>query len=109
MIQFINSKIPSAIRILTDKNTNEAVERIGQVACNEFGFNGLNWAKAKEFSDLKQFKTESEFNKYVKENTYNGLECNGDETSIKDCQFKSNAIFGTAQYEIEVDCLGIYI
>lgn len=94
------------IRAFTYTNEKTVVEKIAKVTCTELGFGKLSSVKAIEASDLKtMYPVEAEYMRYVNSQNINGLKCDGDESTVKECSTSTNAGFGATLYELEVECI----
>ncbi len=107
-LQLINTDNSRVSRVFITKN--EMATRIAQVVCNEFGYNGYNWANARSANDVK-----NQFNdnlpglvQFLNEKNFYGLECTGLEQTFKDCKVNSSVTLDTNLFEIELQCVGMY-
>ena len=80
--------------------------QIGRVACREFNFDNVNEVNALAANNLRaQYSSDQEYLTAVNELSLNGLECDGNEASIKECRSRLAASVKTTLYELEVECL----
>ena len=92
-------------RVFAQTNDKSALRNIGNVACREFNFDNVNEVNTVAVNNLRsQFSNDEEYLKFVNEQSLNGVECDGSESSIKDCRSKL-ATVKTTLYELEVECL----
>ena len=87
-------------------NDKSVLANIGRVACREFTFDNLNEINPVPVNNLRsQFASDQEYLAFINDQSLNGVECKGDEVSVKECQAKGNATLKTTLYEIEVECM----
>jgi hypothetical protein len=77
------------------------LNNIARISCNELGFKGVI-----SFSPslVDSSKTPDILN-YVKSNLY-GLQCDGTEKNLRDCNVATNATADQSFYELSVECYG---
>lgn len=107
-LKFINTQTNRETRIFTQTNDKSAIGNIGSIVCAEMRFNKFLNAKAVLVSDtLKTQYSADDYLDYVGNQNLNGLVCNGQETSVKDCLVTLDATLDTPLYELEIECLCI--
>ena len=105
-LKLANTVKNTLTRIFTQNNDKAALLSIGRVACKEFNFDSLNEVNAVAANNLRsQFTSDAEYLNFINEQSVSGVQCTGDELSIKDCQAKANSNLKTSLYELEVECL----
>ena len=94
------------IRVFTHSNEKNDLLNIGRVACREFNFDNVNDAIGLAVNNLRsQFSSDQDYLNFINEESLNGVTCEGNEDTVKDCVYKPTATLKTNLYEIEVECL----
>jgi hypothetical protein len=96
-------------RVFSQTDDKDQITRIGEVACKEFNFDRFVNVEAVSASNLKNQYSADDFIAYVTQQSLNGLNCFGNESTIKECQVNSNFNIDTPLFELEVECLCKYI
>ena len=86
-------------------NSADSINKIGAVACTEFSFEGLSSATAISVSSslAAQF-SKQDLLAYVNQKSLNGLTCNGNETSLKDCKPALPYDLNMPLFELKIEC-----
>ena len=95
LLKLFSTQTNSDIRLYTQSNDATLLKSISSIACKEFGFNRSVNAVAMPVSS-------------VNPQNVNGLNCAGNERSIKECHASPNANANTL-FEVEVECLCNFI
>ncbi len=105
-LKFQNVYTDKFTSVFTRTVETAAIQRIGKIACSEFGFKSLGTVQAKKADNLRaQFSSNSEYLDYVNKHSINGLECSGSELTIKDCRATPTDSVNTDLYELEIECV----
>jgi len=105
ILKLSNTNFNRDIRLFTLTNDANALSSIGSVACKEFNFDNLNNVVASPANLRPQYSSDSEYLDFVNSQSINGLLCNGDESSVKECKASSNATVSTPLFELNIECL----
>lgn len=106
LLKFMSTVNNRVTRAFTYTDEKSEVEKVARVTCGELGFGKLSSVKAIEATDLKTlYPVEAEYLRFVNSLSINGLKCNGDESTLKECSTSTNAGFGATLYELEVECI----
>ena len=94
-------------RLYTQSDDKNMLKLISNVACREFGFNRSVNVIATPVRDnlIQKYTDQAEYLKFINDQNVNGLNCTGNEVTIKDCLATSDANIDTSLFEVEVECL----
>lgn len=97
------------MKVFTHTPDQEKLNKIGRVVCKEFGFKDLDTINAILDPHLRnQFTSDKEYFHYTNKKSVSGLECSGNEQTLKDCTSKEMNSTSVEMYELEIECLCMY-
>ncbi|CAF0933519.1 unnamed protein product [Brachionus calyciflorus] len=106
ILKLYNPTTSKEIRLFTQTDKLEEIDKIGKVACLEFGFTKSIQTTPIQVEDLRStYKRDNDYLKFINEMNINGIKCDGNETSIKECSYNPDAKLETNLFELEVECL----
>jgi hypothetical protein len=108
ILTFNNSDTDKPLRIFTSTDDDTKLNIIARIACSELGFKGVSSISSASVDAIKTKYTNADYLSYIKSNFY-GLECNGTEKSIKNCQVSFNPTYEQTFYELYLECYGTII
>lgn len=105
LLRILNTQTQAKLIVLASTNDVKQLSSIGSVVCAEMGFTRflnlvpvLSNARSKITDDDKYLD-------YLKKSTLNGVMCNGNEQTIKDCRATMMANIQTSNlYELDIEC-----
>ena len=101
VLTFYNSETEKSLRLFTTTDDSSKLSNIARIACSELGFKGVS-----SFSpSLVDSSKITDILNYVISNFY-GLECDGTEKNIRECNVANNVTADQSFYELSVECYG---
>lgn len=105
LLRILNTQTQVKLIVLANTNDVKQLSSIGSVVCAEMGFTRflnlvpiLSNARSKITDDNKYLD-------YLQKSTLNGIMCNGNEQTIKDCRASMTANIQTSNlYELDIEC-----
>jgi hypothetical protein len=91
------------MRVFTQSNEPKAIRNIASIVCNEFGFKGVSSVTAVN-PNFKQFSTDADYLNFANYQSVSGLQCSGQELTLKDCFAEANVTLATKLFELDIEC-----
>jgi hypothetical protein len=106
LLRFVNTQTNEKITIFSQTNEIDSLRKIGAVVCNEIRFDSFSSVNAVDVKSqlTTKFSAEQLLN-HVNMQNINGLNCIGDESSLKECQ-PAHRQYDTTMplFEINIEC-----
>lgn len=96
ILKFLDTQTNKEMRVFTQISDPSELNTIGKIACLEFGFNKSINVNPVLVNDMPISSTD----KYLE-----GISCQGNESSIKECKSHLNSKLGNKSYELQIECL----
>ena len=106
LLRFLNTQTNQTINIFSQTSDVDLLSKIGIVACNEFRFDSFSSVNPIDVKSqlVDKFSAEQLLD-HVNKMSINGLSCNGDEISLKECRASSIQYDSSMPlFELNVEC-----
>lgn len=106
LLRFLNTQTNQTLSIFSQSNDVDMLNKIGIVACNEFRFDSFSNINAIDVKSqlINKFSSEQLLD-YVNKMNMNGLNCSGDENSLKECRPSSTQYdISMPLFELNIEC-----